>query len=121
MSWATTASETCGSSRAWAEPPPRRRRRHPASREEGKKSRNPQRFVRQVFLPVGLEVDAVGRLDLLLFPDRFLREAREARFDFGGQWLASPRLRVLEGLRKPEAGIGIFVSLAHLGEDARRG
>src|SRR6266853_266747 len=65
--------------------------------------------------------DAVGRLDLPLFPDRFLREAREARFDFGGQRLASQRLRVLQRLREPEAGVGIFVSLAHLGEDARRG
>jgi len=47
-------------------------------------SLNPQRFGRQVFLPVSLEVDALGRLDLLLFPDRFLGEAREARFDCGG-------------------------------------
>src|SRR6266704_692156 len=86
-----------------------------------RKSLDPQRFVRQVFLPVGLEIDAVGRLDLLLFPDRFLREAREARFDFGGQRLAAQRLRVLERARQPEAGVGIFISLAHLGEDTRRG
>src|SRR5256885_2944476 len=72
-----------------------------------------QRFGRQVFLPVGLEIDAVGRLDLLLLPDRFLREPREARFDFGGQRFALQGLGVLERAREPEAGGGIFVALAH--------
>src|SRR5438046_1833004 len=46
---------------------------------------------------------------------------REARFDFGGQRLALQGLGVLERAREPKAGVGIFVALAHLGEDARRG
>src|SRR5258706_13293711 len=121
---------------AMALAPPRPLRGPSSSREEGKttpalratppqgrrgNALDPQRFGRQVFPPVGLEIDAVGRLDLLLLPDRFLRDAREARFGFGGQGLAPQRLRVLQGPREPEAGVGIFVPLAHLGEDARRG
>src|SRR5256885_720745 len=44
---------------------------HPASLD-------PQRFWRQGFLPVGLDIDAGGRLALLLLPDRFLPGPRAA-------------------------------------------
>src|SRR5260370_20784676 len=100
--------------------PPRRLRRHPSSREEGKTRRlqlaplDPQRFVRQVFLPVGLEIDAVGRLDLLLLPDRFLGEAREARFDFCGGRVALLRLRVFERERARPARAGVVAAPLHL-------
>jgi len=46
---------------------------------------HPQRLVRQVSLPEGLEGNLVGRLDLALTPDRLFRQARKARFRFGGQ------------------------------------
>jgi len=138
--WPATWSSAISDLEAWLKPPPgasptllKERENHPGApprafaapllKGEGKKMRTSSRRRRAAIRATGISVcrfrnRRVCRFVLLLLPDRFFRELREARFDFGGQ-RSLRSVCACSRTARGEAGVGIFVSLAHLGEHAR--
>src|SRR5690349_24881184 len=73
----------------------------------------------EVLLPEGLEVDVVGRLELALLEDRFLREAREALAHVARELAVLQGRLVQRRFDEREAHEGVVVVARHGVQHAR--
>src|SRR6185437_3061427 len=80
-----------------------------------------QRVGGEILLPEGLEVEVVGRLELALLEDRFLREAREALAHVARELTMREGRLVQRRFDEGEAHEGVVVVARHGVQHARRG